>query len=267
MNDFKKEYRTIMPNEYHLFKEIDANREVKTSKFGELTKNRQILSDSLSQESQYSDVICCWKTQDEVSKLLILDGQHRKFCLCKEQKPVDTKILSNQDGSELNTEQIDRAVRILNNSGFPWKNPQYMKWGNEFNKDPFIEQFLKFNNEYKYIDINVLGVIVTGDPRYNNRSQLSSRTLKFDLGEQNLILLNYELNRINECTKSLLSIKRKNKERGLKKVTVNNMLITFFRYGHVSSLDIQYIFETYHSKFIVDDSRSLLIVLTKYLNK
>ena len=268
MNDFKKEYRTITPEEYHLFETIGANRLVKTTKSGKLTKNRQILYDTLITETQYSDVICCWQTQNQIKRLLILDGQHRKFCLCKDQKPVDVKILSNNDGSELNDEQIDKAVRVLNNSNIPWKNQQYMDWGIKFNQDPYIKQFFEFNSKYRNIDINVLGMIVTGDSKYNIKSKIAARTLVFDLNEEKLNKLNFRLHCINDCTSTLLSERAKINEKGIRKVSINRMLITFFeaRGYTVENINlVNFVFKNNPDKFIMDDSSILLNVLQRYL--
>ena len=262
----KKEYKTIQPEEYHLLKQFSANREVEFLKNGGLKKSRQTIFNSLKEDDQYSDVICCWRNLPEGRFLMIIDGQHRSNYLKLIKKPIDIKILSKDDGSDLNNEEIDKAIRVLNALTINWKNPEYLRWGKRWNKNPYIDQFSIFKEKYKFIDINVLGTIVTGEPKYNIKERISSLTLRFDLEEENIQKLTLLLEAINECSATLLLKRKNHKIKGLRKVTINNALIRLFKEKGYIIDEINRVFSNNYDKFLVDDSIAFLNALKRYLN-
>lgn len=240
----KKEYRTIKPEEFDIFKRIKGNRKVLIS----LNKNNFVtkrleLFESLKTFEQISDVLCCWHIYDSGEKVLtILDGQHR-LAACQILKiPLDVKIFSQEDDSILTNEQVNEIVKTANNTSKPWTNLQHLEWDSIFNGNLYAEQYLSYRETYKALDDGALYSIVTGGNYFGAKRAIQSSTLDFDLSEDNLKKLGEKLIFINNCSTAFIKQRRKLQLKGLRKVTINIALEALYVTGYKDETQINNIF-------------------------
>lgn len=236
----KKEYKTIKPEDFNIFKRLDGNRKVILSlNKNNLVTKRLELFDSLKTFEQISDVLCCWHTFSSEEKILvILDGQHRKAACEILNIPIDVKIFSQEDGSPLTDEQISEIVKTANNSSKPWTNLQHLEWDAIFNGNPWSKQYLFYRQFYKSLDDGALYFIVTGGNYFGAKRAIQTNTLNFDLSESNLGKLKTKLDFINDCSKTLIRNRRSLQLRGLRKVTINLALEELYCLGYTNTSEI-----------------------------
>ncbi|MGV8961869.1 MAG: ParB N-terminal domain-containing protein [Candidatus Saccharimonadaceae bacterium] len=226
----------LITTNYALFGRIVQNRTVSIK-----TKGRLPLIEAIIKFGLVNPIICVQISQKDkdrtglkIEEYAIIDGQHR-FAICKSlDLPIDCFIYSMKDGSDVPDSIISELVIITNNTGNPWSTKTFLKWIDEFDKNPYIKIFRKYLDTYKFLDMNGLYCILTGDIKQQAKVMIQSGKLKFDNPEEMQTLIA----NVDKCTGAIIQIRKDNQMRGYRKNVINLALYKVFSEKLISYEDM-----------------------------